>query len=159
MRFPLVWMQFVTGHCRDAVWLRPYGGMCICGIMCPGVCVAHAIDSPQPSTNVLKRNCHRPVLTSSGIPRESISLLRNHPQPGTLFGVALYGNVAICGERWATAVCTWQFFGAVSKGHSCWRALAENPLGVGFPERRCWTAVDKLGGIRASIHSMPKETG
>ena len=121
--------------------------------------MAHAIDSPQPSTNVLKRNCHRPVLTSSGIPRESISLLRNHPQRGTLFGVAMYGNVAMCGERWATAVCTWQFFGALSKGHSCWRALTANPLGVSFPMRRCWRAVDRLGGIRASIHSMPKANG
>ena len=71
--------------------------------------------------------------------------------------MARYGGAATRAERSATAVCTLQLFGAVWQRQGLWSALGEKPLGVGFPVSRCWRAMRKLGGVRASINSVSLE--
>ena len=77
-----------------------------------GICVlVYASRTVLAVCNVLHRvdtNCHRPVSRPLGTPPDSISLLDNRPQQGTVFVAAVYGGVTTCAKCTGTAICTLQ---------------------------------------------------
>ena len=88
--------------------------------------------------------CHCPLWRLLATTTGAMLLLRNRPQPATVFLAPAYRGVETSAERSAPALDTSQLLGAVQKTQTFLGALAENPLCAGFLVHRFCKCVGNL---------------